>query len=340
MAKRPTQRQLFRELTAKFGPEVAQAFRAAVLDLRSGVELQKLLTAIRQGDLAGAMAALHIDRSAFAELEEKVAEAYIAGGRAAVATMPAAVALGFRFDPGNQRAAAWIRGHAARFITGLVEVEREQARQHIAAGMSRGAHPRSVALDLVGRISRATGRREGGLIGLSGPFRIYVSTARAELSSTDPDLLRHYLTRKQRDRRYDRAVTRAIETGKAVPAETARTAVIRYAARLARLRGEVIARTEGLPAIRAAKREAFQQLVDDGRVSVQDIERGWSTTTDGRERETHGAMNGQTVRGLDQPFESPSGALLQYPGDTSLGAPVSEVVSCRCDDWIRIKKAA
>ncbi|WP_453978558.1 phage minor head protein [Brevundimonas sp. Marseille-Q4549] len=252
--------------------------------------------------------------------------------------MPAAVSIGFRFDPGNQRAAAIVRETAATLITRLTQGEIDQARAFLADGMARGAGPRSVALDLVGRINRATGNREGGLIGLSGPYRDYVATARAELASTDPALLRNYLTRKQRDRRYDKAVARAIETGKPVPPETARTAVTRYSARLVRLRGEVIARTEGLPAIRAAKHEAFQQLVDDGRVEVMDIIRGWSTTEDGRQRDTHDAMNGQEVRGLDMPFTSPSGAQMMFPGDTSRGAPASEIVACRCDEFITIRK--
>ena len=140
------------------------------------------------------------------------------------------------------------RETAATLITRLTQGEIDQARAFLADGMARGAGPRSVALDLVGRISRATGNREGGLIGLSGPYRDYVATARAELASTDPALLRNYLARNQRDRRYDRAVARAIETGKPVPPDTARTAITRYSARLVRLRGEVIARTEGLPA--------------------------------------------------------------------------------------------
>lgn len=338
MAKRPTQRQLFRELAAKFGPEIAQAFRAALQELRSGVEVQKLILAIGRGDLAGAMDALHIDRSAFAGLEEKLAEAYAAGGRGAVASMPLSVSIGFRFDPGNQRAASWIRQHAARLITGLVENEREQARQHIAAGMTRGTPPRSVALDLVGRINRATGRRDGGLIGLSGPQRGYAEAARAELLSGDAALLKNYLGRARRDKRFDRTVTKALREGRRVAPETVASMITAYERRLIQHRGEVIARTEALPAIRAAKREAYQQLVDDGRVDAMSIVRGWSAVGDSRTRDTHADMNGQEVRGLDAPFVSPSGAAFLYPGDTSLGAPAAEVIACRCDEFIAIRR--
>ncbi|MBB4798011.1 hypothetical protein HNP32_001735 [Brevundimonas bullata] len=325
---------------AKYGLEVAQAFMAAINDLRSNVELQKVIAALERGDLQGAMDALHLSRAAFAGLEAKITEAFIAGGQGAVASMPAAVSIGFRFDPGNQRAASWIRQFSGNLITGLVDGERQQARDFIADGMARGAHPRSVALELVGRISRATGQRTGGLIGLSAPQRAYVQAARIELASADRKLLKHYLTRTRRDRRYDRTVLKAIREGKAIDRDTASLMVTRYSARLVQLRGEVIARTEGLPAIRAAKHEAYQQLVDDGRVAETDIERGWHTTQDGRQRDTHDAMGGQTVRGLSQPFQSPSGALLMFPGDTSLGAVAEEIVACRCDESISVRRAA
>lgn len=337
MARRPNQRRLFRELAAKFGPEVARAFIAAINELAAGVEFQRLEGAIRRGDLQEAIEALHIDRVAFLPLENNIIEAYEAGGQAAVQTMPRSVSIGLRFDPGNQRAADWIRREAGRLITGLVEGEISQARAHLASGMARGASPRSVALDLVGRISRVTGRREGGLIGLSGPQRAAVEAARAELASGDPGRLRAYLARGRRDKRFDKTVIRAIETGQRIPAETVRTMTGRYSARLVQLRGEVIARTEGLPAIRAAKREAYQQLVDAGRVDAQSLVRTWHTIRDGRERDTHGAMNGQAVRGLDEPFRSPNGAMLRYPGDSSLGAGASETVSCRCDESIAFK---
>ncbi|WP_433950782.1 hypothetical protein [Brevundimonas bullata] len=340
MARRPTQQQLFRELAEKFGLEVALAFREAVSNLRSGVEFQKLKLAIEQGNLQAAMDALHIDRAAFFPLEAKITEAFIAGGQGAVASMPAAVSIGFRFDPGNQRAASWIRQFSGNLITGLVDGERQQARDFLADGMARGAHPRSVGLELVGRISRATGSREGGLIGLSAPQRAYVQAARIELASADPKLLKHYLTRTRRDRRYDRTVLKAIREGKAIDRDTASLMVTRYSARLVQLRGEVIARTEGLPAIRAAKHEAYQQLVDEGRIAEADIERGWHTAGDRRVRDSHEGMSGQTVRGLSLPFQSPSGALLMFPGDTSLGAGAEEIVACRCDESIAVRRAA
>lgn len=340
MAKRPTQKQLFRELAAKFGPEVANAYLAAVLDLTKQVELQKLLLALERRDLQAALDALHIDRAAFQPLEAKLTEAFVSGGQAAVASMPVSVSIGFRFDPGNQRAAAILRAMAGKLITGLVETERQQARDFLADGMTRGAGPRSVGLDLVGRISRATGNREGGLIGLSAPQRAYVQAARIELASADPKLLNNYLDRKRRDRNYDAAVRKALREGKAIPADKARFMVTRYTARLVQLRGEVIARTEGLPAIRAAKHEAYQQLVDEGRVAEADIERGWHTAGDRRVRDTHEGMRGQTVRGLSLPFQSPSGALLMFPGDTSLGAGTDEIVACRCDESIAVRRAA
>ena len=339
MAKRPSQRRLFRELAAKFGVEVAEAFMAAIRDLTRGVEFHRLEQAIRRGDLEDAIAALHINRGAFQPVEAKLVEAFTAGGQGAVATMPAAVSIGFRFDPGNQRAAAIIRETAATLITRLTQGEIDQARAFLADGMARGAGPRSVALDLVGRISRATGNREGGLIGLSGPQRTAIEAARAELASSDPTVIRNFLTRKRRVKYpYDRAINRALREGRRLDRDTAAAALRGYTNSLLKLRGEIIARTEGLPAIRAAKHEAYQQLADDGRVDAMDIVRGWSTNEDGRQRDTHDAMNGQEVRGLDMPFTSPSGAQFRFPGDQSLGAPAAEVIACRCDEYLAIRR--
>ena len=56
--------------------------------------------------------------------------------------------------------------------------------------------------------------------------------------------------------------------------------------------------------------------------------RQWWTREDGRVRPTHVAAHGQTVQG-SQPFVV-GNSLLMYPGDTSLGAAISEIAGCRC----------
>lgn len=62
----------------------------------------------------------------------------------------------------------------------------------------------------------------------------------------------------------------------------------------------------------------------------------WLTSRDSRVRSgggpgkyDHVSMDGQTVP-IDQPFVSPEGVRLMYPGDRSLGAPAGSIVNCRC----------
>ncbi|MCK5610518.1 hypothetical protein KAR91_52075 [Candidatus Pacearchaeota archaeon] len=55
----------------------------------------------------------------------------------------------------------------------------------------------------------------------------------------------------------------------------------------------------------------------------------WVTMGDGKVRTSHKFASGQTVQ-INQPFIVGSGSELMFPGDTSLGAPIREVVNCRC----------
>ena len=63
----------------------------------------------------------------------------------------------------------------------------------------------------------------------------------------------------------------------------------------------------------------------------------WVSTTDGRVREDHLAMNGVEVP-QDEPFVLPDGSKMMFPADMSLGADVSQVVNCRCTIIEFIKK--
>lgn len=204
------------------------------------------------------------------------------------------------------------------------------------AGLEAGQGPRTVALDLVGRVNRMTGLREGGIIGLNSSQKDYVISARRELASGDPGLLRNYLTRARRDANFDRFVARSIASGKPIAAADIDRMTSRYKDRLLQLRAETIARTESITALRAGKQEGYRQLVDSGAVRDDQITRTWSDTGDGRTRPSHHAANGQKVRGLNTPFQL-SGGQVMFPGDTSLGAPASLTANCRCLETIRIR---
>jgi len=57
------------------------------------------------------------------------------------------------------------------------------------------------------------------------------------------------------------------------------------------------------------------------------LQKEWISVIDNRTRYDHRFENGQFTD-LDKPFIMQSGALLQYPGDTT--APANEVINCRC----------
>ncbi len=60
------------------------------------------------------------------------------------------------------------------------------------------------------------------------------------------------------------------------------------------------------------------------------LEKEWIATPDSHTRETHAAADGQR-QPLDTPY-TVGGASLMFPGDSSLGAPASELCNCRCTE--------
>lgn len=337
MARKPTQQQVIDDLLNRYDPIIAQAFRQAVEDVRGSADLQRLIAALAAGDLNAALNALHLEASAYGPLAEAIRQAYGEAGTASAAIAngqtPAGVVI--RFNIRNPRAETWLRDHSSQAVTRIVEDQRNAIRAALQAGMERGVNPRTAALDIVGRVNRATGKREGGIIGLTSTQEAAARAARDELASGDAALLRNYLTRERRDRRFDRSVASAIREGRPVPAAIVASATDRYRARLLQLRGETIGRVEAMTALQHSKREAFQQAIDAGQINAADVRKAWRSAGDLRVRHTHRSLNGDSV-GFNEPFVSPSGARLLHPMDTSLGAGMSEIANCRCDCDYRI----
>lgn len=330
--RRPTPRQRIEALLEQFAPPIREAFMEAVQDIAKQAEVARIAERLERGDIDGAIRALHLDPAAYRTLDEAIRQAYIGGGSSAVAGMPVlrepdGGRVVLRFDARNPRAEQWLTEHSSTLITRIVDDQRAAVRQALTEGMVDGRNPRSVALDIVGRVNRATGRREGGIIGLTAQQERFVASARRELS--DPAIMEHYFTRKRRDRSFDGMVLKAIREEKPLDRATIDRIVGRYSDRLLELRGETIARTEAMASLHASQMEAYRQAIDTGAVARQDVRRVWVSTRDNRVRDSHRAMDGESV-GLDEAYSNG----LMYPGDPN--GPVSETANCRCTQLIRI----
>lgn len=337
MLKRLSQQDRLAILIAEFEPMIRQAFFKAIADIRSKVTLRLVVEAMERGDLAAALDALHIEREAFGGLETAIADSFNAGGIMSAEDMnlrePDGSRVVFRFGVRNPEAEAWLREHSATLVTRIVDEQRENIRGALAAGLSRGDNPTRTALDIVGRVSRPSGTRQGGVIGLSGPHLAAVEKARQALSSGDVDGMRAYLSLERRDKRFDASIRKAIAEGKPL----SRDAVARITGRLSdsylKLRGDTIARTETLTALNGSRDQAWRQAIASGKVDGRFVMKTWRATPDRRTRHTHAVLSGKAAP-FDGVFQSVSGAVLRFPGDPS--APASEHVGCRCTMEVKV----
>jgi len=253
----------------------------------------------------------------------------------------------FRFDMTNPRAEAKIRTEAAARVAGYVEEQIDAARKVIGDGFQRGDGPQQIAVDIAGRVNPISGRREGGIVGLSDPQVGYVESMKQRLLSGDPDEMVKVLGRFDadgkwiegtgmtlRDRRFDRSIKKAIADvakGKANPltADRVDEMVAKYSDRLLARRAEDIARTETAQGVEAARAEATKQALDKAGLPDDAVTKEWIHQGGFRHaRDWHLAMHGKTVEGLNAPFHMPDGSIMLYPHDPQGG--VRNNANCRC----------
>lgn len=263
----------------------------------------------------------------FGLLVERLRATY---ARGAAKELVAIIIPGVRreIDMGDRGVTDFLAGQALVLRDQVAREQAEAVRTVLSFGRDRGDSPRTTALNLAGRMSKQTGRRTGGVVGLNGPAAEAVERSRDQLASGDPAQLRNYLARVRRDPAFDAAVREAIATGKPIAKATIDRASAAYARRLLSTYAEALAQTNTAEAYNKGREEGWQQLTarSNGQYTFA---KKWKTTMDGRERRTHGEMNGQTVM-AGQAFTSPTGAMLMFPCDTSLGAPLNERIRCRC----------
>ena len=320
------------ELLEKFAPLVRDAILAGIREIRDSAVLSQLITLIERGDENAVLRALGYNPAVFNAYYTVMMQTFEAGGMALIAGLPRyatgsdGVRTVLRFNVRDRDAEAWLQQRSSGLVVEIENDIRQSVRDTLQRGLEQGRNPRNVALDLVGRFNRETGRREGGAVGLNSNQLNWVNSVRQKLVTLD----KSYFEMGLRYTRGDGEVQRAIESGKPLPAETIERLVGRYRENALRYRGETIARTEALAALNRSEYESTRQALAQSDLPVAAARKIWDSAGDGRVRDSHREMDGQAV-GIDEPFVSPvTGAQMMHPHDLSLGAPSREVVGCRC----------
>lgn len=324
------------ELLAKFEPLLQDAFIRAIADLRNGVQMRLLVERLERQDIEGAIEAMNLEPAAYAQFRQVLGDTFTTAGtlQSSSFTQPSGGRVLFRFDVTDPRAEQVLRTVATDRVTRLADGDRQTARAAILHGFEQGQHPRRIALDLAGRIGKGQNQRTGGIIGLSEPQEGYVASMRSRLLSGDPEEMRRVLEMGRRDKRFDRAIIKAIEAGKPLSQDDVAKVTGRYSDRLLQLRAETIARTETGAAQIASRAESARQALVKLGYPEEALTRVWRHNPGKEPRLLHIQMSGQEVKGLSEPFILPDGTRMMHPLDMSAGA--KHVANCRCDCIFRI----
>lgn len=302
------------QLLSRQERRVQDAFRRYVRDATSPAVMREIIRFLEAGNVTAALGVLesHIARMA-AVIPAIVLDTAAREALALQAVFSQrAPSVAISFDPGNPRAADLLRQSRLQFIQDFTASQRQAVSMALSNAQARGAGPRAVAAEFRGSIG-LTPRLEGA-----------VANYRRLLEMRSPEALARDLA-TQTDRNM---LTRAIERDRALTPEQIDRMVNRYRQRALQYRSEVIARTESTRAVSEAREEALDQALEQTGLTNDQVIQTWRSVGDGRVRETHAAMDGME-RPRGEPFQSPSGALLRYPGDPD--APPEEVIACRCN---------
>jgi hypothetical protein len=332
-----TQIQKFEALFEQYNPEMAKAFRESIAAVGENADLKGMREALAAGDVEAALRALDLDTADFYRLEEKFREVFITAGVETadgipVQTDPFGGIVRVRFTPRHVVAESFLAQHSSTLVRDITVDTRNAVRSTMVKALSEGKNPTTIVTEVVGRVNRATGRREGGVLGLTSEQAIWVGNAQDELTSGD---LNGYLSRKQRNVKYDGPIKRAIESGQPVPPATMRAALDSYRNRLLALRAKTIGRTETMTALNVGRHTAIEQAIAEGKIMPDNVTKKWRDAHDRKVRHDHAVLGSRPAIPYNEAHVSPNGDRMRFPMDRSLGARSQSIIGCRCQEEYR-----
>lgn len=318
-------------------PGLQSAYLDQVQQTSEDALVSDIADAVSSGFIAEIIRLIGI--GAFLALLEAIRTAYLKAGKIEATGIKIVKIDGLKVRPQinmqSPRTAEWLQQNAGQFLSSMAAERQGAVQAMVNAGIALKESPNTIALNIVGRRDAQTGKRVGGVIGLTEQQAQYVANARAQLLSGDAAQLKQYLTRGRRDLRFDGIVKRAIDAGKSVAKADVDKITGRYAANLLTTRALNIAKANSLMAVGAARDEVYRQMIDYG-FTAGTITKTWKSRGDENVRHSHKELNGTKV-GFDQTFISELGSPMRFPGDVSLGASMSDIMGCRCAAIYKVK---
>lgn len=310
----------------EYDGKVADAIISAIEGIKDRAVLRDIERAIEDGDFDQVAEILEINEKTFSEYAALFLLAFgassqaiksMANYRKMFAKIDIQFGGGINFPGGYDM--------LSKSLDDIKRKNKEQIIQFITNGLNAGDGPYEVARQLAGRYDPKTGKRVGGVIGLSEDLLNTYMRAKANLST--PEGLREFLRLGSRDKRLDAMIKRAIAANRGLNKTEAQKVLARLYGKLLLIRAKRIARTEmSNVALGAGYYAVLEGAIKSGKLET--TFKQWRDVGDRNVRHSHKTLGGTIVR-IDQPFLS-RGGLMLYPSDRSLGASASEVVNCRC----------
>jgi hypothetical protein len=305
-------------LSDRFTPELRDAFKKAIDEAGNRLDIDRLATLVRSQRYSEAidLVSRALIGANASPLAAAIAGTTFAAAGAAARQMPKLGLSGieFSFDEMNPATVKVVDDYAFGLIRELGARTRASVGAVIRVGVKDGRNPLAIAQDI----------RDVGLPLTEQQSRAVLNYRRM-LEQGD----REAFTRALRSRNFDQQALRVLADKKPLPQALIDRMVDRYRRRYVQYRSETIGRTEAIRAVNAGNMAAWQQAVDDGTLSEDQVIKRWIYTHDNLTRDAHRlipSMNEGGV-GLNDAFESILGPIM-YPGDP-LAEP-ENTINCRC----------
>lgn len=303
------------------------------LSVRSRLRAQASLTRLEQHLAASFIKAVHearrrtpveataLEAAQAIEIEiesysDALLQAYVRIGEHEIARLSRRLGVPMRFDPMHPPTSRMLAGLRLKFLLDFARSQRRSVLQSV----------NRVPVDAMAMQKRDVRGPARRALGLTPYQEQIVENYRIALIQGSANALE----RRLRDRRFDPTVDRVVHGGDPLTWGQIDRMTQRYRERWLAYRARVQAKSQALFAFNSARHMALLQAINQANYDSTLIIRTWNAVMDEATRDSHYSMDGLDVQGMQTPFESPSGALLLYPGD--LSAPPEETVGCRC--WL------